>query len=927
LGRPDLTAERYVPDPFSGEPGSRLYRTSDLVRWLPSGELEYLGRLDFQVKIRGFRVELEEIEAALAAHPAVRECVVVAREAAAAGAEARDLRLVAYVVSDLEDFPGDLRDSLKARLPEYMVPSLWVRLEALPLTPNGKVDRKALPAPVAGTGEDAYAAPSTPSGQIVAGILAAVLDLDRVGADDDFFDMGGHSLLATQVQSRLREAFGVDLPLRTIFEAPTASGLAREVEARRGREGAGEAPPLARVARTGELPLAFSQERLWFLDQLQPGSGAYNIPGNARLRGSLDAAVLARALDELVARHEPLRATFVNRDGRPAQEILPASGLAVPRIDLSALPEARREAEARKLSGDEAVRPFDLARGPLLRAAILRLGAEDHVLLLTVHHIVSDGWSMRVLIRELGALYAAFAEGRPSPLPELPVQYADFAAWQREWLRGEALERQIGYWRERLAGVPVLDLPTDLPRLGAQTFRGAHHRVTLPVELAASLAALAGRRGSSLFMVLLGGFELLMSRLSGQGDFAVGSPIAGRTRPEVEGLIGFFLNSLALRTDLAGDPTFGELLARVRETALDAYAHQDVPFEKLLEELRPERDLSRTPLFQVFFNMLNLPTAEASLPGLALEPFDFFEAEAKFDLTLYVAEAADGIVLDLVYNRDLFDGGRMEELLRQYSSLLEQAVARPDDRVGSYSLVTPEAAALLPDPAAALGDEWRGSVHELFRQRAAMHPGRVAVAGPGEVWSYGELDEASDRIAAYLQAGGVAKGDRVAVYAYRGPSLVAAVLGVLKAGAAFVMLDPAYPAQRLLDTLEIAGARGVVRLAAAGAFPGDLPEIVLPVGGPAAVLAALPEGEPERVELGPDDLAYVAFTSGSTGLPKGILGRHGPLSHFLPWQCARFGLTETDRFSMLSGLAHDPLQRDLFTPRYLGASIHVPDPD
>ncbi|HSG38020.1 MAG TPA: condensation domain-containing protein, partial [Thermoanaerobaculia bacterium] len=673
-------------------------------------------------------------------------------------------------------------------------------------------------------------------------------------------------------------------PGRKRLSSLSAADLQRlALRIKQGQAGERAIPSVPRDGRP--LPLALSQERLWFLDQLQPGSGAYNIPGNARLRGRLDAALLARTLDALVARHEPLRTTFVSRDGRPAQEIRPGARLAMPGIDLSALPEERREAEARSLSGDEAVRPFDLARGPLLRASLLRLGAEDHVLLLTMHHIVSDGWSLRVLMREVGALYAAFAAGRPSPLPPLPVQYADFAAWQRERLHGEALEREIGYWRQRLEGVPALDLPTDRPRRGTQTFHGARRRATLPPELAVSLGALATRRGSSLFMVLLGGFELLMSRLSGQEDFAVGSPVAGRTRKEAEALVGFFLNSLALRADLAGDPPFGELLDRVRETALDAYSHQEVPFEKLLEALRPERSLSRTPLFQVFFNLLNLPKMEASLPGLSLEVFDHFEAEAKFDLTLYVAETDAGVALDLVYNRDLFDGGRMEELLRQYAFLLEQAVAAPEERVGSYSLVTPEAAALLPDPAAALGDEWRGAVHELFRERAAMHPGRVAAAGPGETWTYGELDEASDRIAASLK---VAKGDRVAVFAHRSPALVAAVLGVLKAGAAFVMLDPAYPARRLRDILEIAGARAVVRLESAGPCPAALPEIVLPAGGPAAVLAALaalPEGTPEKVALGADDLAYVAFTSGSTGQPKGILGRHGPLSHFLPWQC------------------------------------------
>jgi amino acid adenylation domain-containing protein len=929
--RPGLTAERFVPNPF-GEAGSRLYRTGDLARWLADGRLDFLGRIDQQVKVRGFRIELGEIEAVLGEHPGVGHAVVAVR------VEAGGPRLIAWIVPRepgvLVDFPRELREHLRAKLPEHMVPTAWVRLESLPLTPNGKVDRRALPAPEGEPGGGIYVAPATPAEQILAGIWAALLGLERVGADEHFFELGGHSLLATQVQSRVCEAFGIDLPLRKFFAAPTIAELAREIEASRIEESGSVAPPLRPVPRDGDLPLAFAQERLWFLDQLEPGSSAYNIAGGVRLRGTLEIPVLRRALGEIVSRHEPLRTTFASRGGRPVQVIAIAAGTPLPLTDLSGLPEAWRELEARRLSGEEAAHRFDLARGPLFRTSLLRLGSREHVLLLTVHHIVSDGWSMTVLIREIAALYTAFNAGGPTPLPQLPVQYVDFAVWQREWLRGEALESQVAYWRERLAGVQALDLPTDRPRPRVQTSRGDGLRAALPAVLSQTLSALASRRGSSLYMVLLAAFKLLMSRLSGQEDVSIGTPIAGRTRPEIEGLIGLFLNSLTLRTDLAGDPTFGELVERVRETALEAYAHQDVPFEKLLEELRPERDLSRTPLFQVFFNMLNLPRVEASLPRLTQEPFDFFAVEAKFDLTLYVSETERGIELHLVYNTDLFERARMEELLRQYQTVLARAVARPDDRIGSYSLLTAEAPALLPDPRAPLGEEWIGAVHELFRQRAARHPGRPAVLGPGVTWSYGELDEASDRLAACLQAAGVRPGDRVAIYAHRSPPLVPAVLGALKAGGAFVMLDPACPVPRLLDLLRLAEPRAWVRLAAAGEPPAEvadwgaeLPQVVLPAGGPGAALAALPPGGPVRVEMGPDDLACVAFTSGSTGLPKGILGRHGPLSHFLPWQCARFGLAESDRFSMLSGLSHDPLQRDLFTPLFLGAAICVPDPD
>ncbi|HSG40923.1 MAG TPA: amino acid adenylation domain-containing protein, partial [Thermoanaerobaculia bacterium] len=719
-------------------------------------------------------------------------------------------------------------------------------------------------------------------------------------------------------------AFGVEVPILRLFEAPTVASLAVEVgEARR----AG-APPVLPVPRDGRLPLSFAQERLWFLESLEPGRSTYIMPSSLRLVGNLRTDLLAKALNEVARRHEALRTTFRVVDGRPCQVIRPELAFPLPVLDLQGLPEPAREAEAERIHAAEVRRPFNLVQGPLLRVCLLRLSAEDHLCLLQVHHSIADAWSLGRLMDELGRLYAAFGEGRPSPLPELPVQYADFAVWQRG-PAGEALfAEQIAWWRERLGGaLPVLDLPTDRPRPLVRTFQGAATPLRLPRELAADLRALSRRAGATLFMTLLAGLDVLLARLAGQEDVLIGSPIAGRNRPEVEELIGCFLNTVVLRTDLGGDPSFLGLLERVREATLGAYGHQDLPFEKLLEELRPERDLSRTPLFQVFLNMANVPEARIELPGLELRGVPGGSAPSNFDLTLYASESGGEVFFNLVYNVSLFDEPRAAEMLRQLAGILAQAAARPDEGIGSYSLVTAESAALLPDPAAVLGDEWRGTVHELFRQRAAMHPGKAAVTGPGEVWTYGELDAASDRVAAGLARLEIAKGDRVAVYAYRGPSLVAAVLGILKAGAAFVMLDPAYPARRLLDTLEIAGARAVVRLESAGPCPAALPEIVLPAGGPAAVLAALPAGTPEKVALGADDLAYVAFTSGSTGQPKGILGRHGPLSHFLPWQCDRFGFSETDRFSMLSGLAHDPLQRDLFTPLYLGATICVPDPD
>ncbi|HEY0411492.1 MAG TPA: condensation domain-containing protein, partial [Candidatus Dormibacteraeota bacterium] len=547
-----------------------MYRTGDRLRWKADGRLEFIGRVDEQVKIRGFRIEPGEIEAVLSSHAEVREARVIVRED-----EPGEQRLVAYVVGEAD--ADALREHLRRSLPEYMVPSVFVALERIPLTPNGKLDVKALPAPDLASAGERYVAPRTPAEEVLAEIWAEVLRLERVGVEESFFALGGHSLLATRVISRVRQVFGVEMPLRALFEGPTVAELAGRVEEIR-RAGAPALPPVVPTERTAALPLSFAQERLWFIDRLDPGSAVYNIPVAWRLEGALDQAALERSLGEIVRRHEALRTVFAEVDEAPVQVVAPFGAFALPVEDLSGLGEADREAAVRRRAGEEAARPFDLSEGPLFRAALLRLAAEDHVLLLVVHHIVSDGWSMGVLYRELSVLYEAYREGRTSPLPELGVQYADYAAWQREHLRGEVLDRQLAYWKERLAGAPeLLEVPTDHPRPAVQTFRGAHERIQLSVELLERLQALGRSEGATLYMVLLGAFQVLLSKYSGSDDVVVGSPIAGRTRGEVEALIGFFVNTLVLRADLSGEPTFLDLLRRVRATALAAYAHQDVP--------------------------------------------------------------------------------------------------------------------------------------------------------------------------------------------------------------------------------------------------------------------------------------------------------------------------------------------------------------
>ncbi|HJX28618.1 MAG TPA: amino acid adenylation domain-containing protein, partial [Thermoanaerobaculia bacterium] len=678
LGKPDLTAERFLPDPFSGEAGARFYRTGDRACHRSDGNLNFLGRIDDQVKVRGFRIELGEIEAALLALAGVREAVVVARKD-----RRGDRHLVAYVVGPAS--ADELRRSLRERLPDYMVPAAFVNLEALPLTPNGKVDRKALPAPEWQSAVESYVAPRTPVEEALAGLWAELLGLERVvGAEGHFFELGGHSLLATRVMSRLRSTFGIELPLRELFEAPTLAGLAARIEARiqeDRRSGAvAAAPPLIPVPREGLLPLSFAQQRLWFIDQLEPGSPLYNMPVALRIDGPLDPGVLALCLGEIVRRHETLRTVFAVRDGAPVQVIQPAVPFPLPVVDLSGLPENAAEPQALALVREEAVRPFDLAHGPLLRGLLLRLPKGEHVVALTMHHIASDGWSMGILVREVVALYAKLAAGLPSPLPELPVQYADFAVWQHSWLRGEVLENEISFWRRELAGLPpLLELPTDRPRPTAQSFRGDSRLVRLPAALTRQAEVLARREGATLFMVLLAAFQALLSRISGQDDLAVGSPVAGRNRTETEDLIGFFVNTLVLRGDLTREPSFRELLGRVRETALAAHLHQDVPFERLVQELAPERSLSHTALFQVMFVLQNAPAESLEIPGLKLRPAGAGGRTARFDLGLSLAEHGGEILGGIEYATDLFDRTAIDRLIGHFESLLDAATAAAEE--------------------------------------------------------------------------------------------------------------------------------------------------------------------------------------------------------------------------------------------------------
>jgi amino acid adenylation domain-containing protein/non-ribosomal peptide synthase protein (TIGR01720 family) len=912
LYRPDLTAERFVPDPWPEEPGARLYRTGDLVRFRAEGSLDFLGRLDHQVKIRGFRIELGEIEAVLSTLPEVREAVVAAREDRSGGRA-----LVAYVVGDAT--VEALRRSLRERLPEPMVPAVFVRLPDLPRTPSGKVDRKALPAPEWPSPGGTRQAPRSPVGEVVAGIWAELLGVERVGLDDGFFALGGHSLLGTRAISRLRAAFGVEVPLSTFFEAPVLADFAARVEAALSAGAAGTPPPLAAMAREGPPPLSFAQQRLWLVDQIEPGSPLYNMPGALRIQGPLDGPVLARCLAEIVRRHEALRTVFAAPAGAPVQVIRPPSPFPLSEVDLSGLGEETREPVASALRAEEAARPFDLARGPLLRCFLLRLAEGDHLAVLTLHHIASDGWSLGILAREITALYSAFAAGRPSPLPELPVQYADFAVWQRSWLAGEVLDGEIAFWRRQLAGLPpLLKLPTDRPRPAVQSFRGGSRPLLLPAGLTRDMEILARRSGATLFMVLLAGFQALLARWSGQDDLAVGAPVSGRTHREVEPLIGFFVNTLVLRADLSGAPSLRELLGRVRETAMVAYLHQDVPFERLVDELAPERSLAHTPLFQVMFALQNAPVESLEIHDLQLRPVRSETGTAKFDLSASLEEHYGGLAGTVEYAADLFDRVAVDRLTVQYERLLTAALATPERPVAELPLLSAAERHQLQvewndtTPTAAMG------VVELFEAQARRTPEAVAIVSAldeGSTLTYGELDRRADRLAVRLSALGVVPEMPVGLCVEPSPDLVMGVLGILKSGGAYLPLDLAQPPARLSLLLEDSGAPVLVTRRHLS--------VALPPHGARVVLLPVEEtarGESAPRRSSPSDLAYLIYTSGTTGRPKAVLVEHGMLAATLGASRELFGFTAADRISCLALPTFDISLFELLSPLSTGGT-------
>ena len=939
LNRPELTQEKFISNPFeeeglipptslnkvSNEP-SKLYKTGDLCRYLPDGNIEYLGRIDNQVKIRGFRIELGEIETVLSQHSAVKTAIVIARED-----ETEQKRLVAYVVPQTEGISAqqeqsllavnELRQFLKAQLPEYMVPSAFVILESLPLTSNGKVDRRALPAPDFQS-EEQYIAPRNPIEEILTSIWVKVLKVEQVGIHDNFFELGGHSLLATQLISRIRKAFKVEMPLRELFVAPTVAALAQVIKRVSEQEERTELPILPR-GKDVELPLSFAQTRLWFLDQFESNSSFYNIPLALRLEGNLNQDVLIQSLEEICDRHEALRTNFITVDGVATQVIQTQATWTVTIVDLQPLSSREQEITSQELIQNQAIQAFDLARDPLIRANLVILSETEHILLVCMHHIVSDGWSMGVFLQELTDLYNAYIQNQPSSLKPLPIQYGDYTLWQKQWLQGDILQRQLDYWQKQLADAPaLLSLPTDRPRPAVQSFAGAHLPFTLSWELSQKLSQLTQEQGVTLFMTLLTAFDVLLYRYTEQEDILIGTPIANRNRSELEGLIGFFVNTLVLRTDLSGNPSFNELLIRVREMAMDAYTHQDLPFEMLVEVLQPERDLSHAPLFQVDFLLQNEPLSQLELIGLTNRPLLTENATAKFDLTLGMENTNTGLRGVWEYNTDLFERSTIERLAGNFVTLLEAIVANPQQQISQLPLLTEvESQQLLKD--------WNGTekdypfhqcVHHLFEEQAERTPNAVAVVFEGLELTYQQLNIQANQLAHHLQSLGVGAEILVGIYLERSLLVIVGLLAVLKAGGAYVPLDPDYPQQRLSYMAEDAKISLLLtQQSLLSSLPvEDVGVIVLDKSAESLTVQSL---ENPVSEVVPENLLCVLYTSGSTGKPKGVMLTHEALVNH-SWGISEiFGLTESDRVLQFASFGFDVAAEEIFPTWLKGGTV------
>ena len=901
----ELTNELFIQNPFSKDPTDLIYRTGDYGRLLEDGDLEFLGRRDQQVKVRGVRIELGEIENLLRGNPAVRDVAVIDRDDPDG-----NKFLLAYVTLSNGTGSNHLREYLAERLPETMLPSAFIELDHLPRTLNGKIDRKALPAlELVQAEQDVEGGTMRPLEEIVAGIWGEVLRVSGISRQGNFFNLGGHSLLATQMTHRIRDVFGIELPVRAIFEAPTVAQFSALIQARLSDGNLSTTAPVEPVARDGRLPLSFAQQRLWFQERLAHGTSTYHIDFGTRLTGPLNQAALKQTFSEISRRHENFRTSFPVVDGELVQVVQPPATVSFPVVDLSQLSDAERESINAKLAKTELERPFDLQAGPLVRLALIRCSDQDHTLMCMLHHIISDGWSRGVLIGEVSALYEAFRRGEPSPLPELKIQYVDFAVWQRQWLQGEALDRELSFWRDQLAGAPaMLELPLDRPRPPMQTYRGAAESFNLAPELSERLRALSQQHGTTMFMLLLAAFLTLLHRYTGQEDIVVGTTVANRERAEIEPLIGFFVNMLALRANCSGNPTFTELLSSVRETSLRTYAHQATPFEKVIQELSPKRNPDYLPLFQAIFTFQNQPTlTELTLAELTLSVPQKEITTSHCDLLLDMHEGKEGLQGGMQYNPDLFDRITIVRLIEHFQKLLEGVARNPELRLSELPMLSAEEmqpaldhTQIVPPPDTC--------IHELFEAQAEVMPDGIAAEFRGDVLTYGELNRRANQLARYLRAEGVKPGELVGVSVEHSFEELIALLGVLKSGAGYVALDPLHPAQRV--SFMLADAKVAILLTHEN-LERDWFSI------------AQQPAHNNSLEVSPDSLAYVIYTSGSTGEPKGVGISHRSLTNYVTWARDVYLGNDKLTFPLYSSLAFDLTVTSIYLPLITGNKIVI----
>ncbi|QJB43816.1 non-ribosomal peptide synthetase [Dolichospermum flos-aquae] len=929
LNRPELTKEKFISNPFKKTEGSRLYKTGDLARYLPDGNIEFLGRVDNQVKIRGFRIELDEIEKLLIQHPDVKQAAVIAREDIPG-----DKRLLAYVVLNQkpEAIVTTLKNLLQENLPQYMIPGVFVVLDSLPLTPNGKVDRQNLPVcdRTRPDLEESFVAPRNPIEEKLAAIWADLLGYEQIGVNDNFFNLGGHSLIVAQILSRVRDSFQVELSFANIFANPTVAGLASVIQQHELLEQKLQSPAIQRISRAGMLPVSFAQERVYFIQEVAPENTAYQAQATLRFQGHLDVIVLKKCLSEIVQRHEIFRTTFPAVNGRLFQVIHSSLPIELNVVDIEKFTGSEQEAEIQRLFDAEVKKPFYLDKLPLVRWLLLKLNDQDHLLVHIEHHMVHDGWSFNnVFLKEFLALYQAFCEGHPSPLPELPIQFVDFASWQREWVQSQEAQAQLAYWQQQLSGSPpLLELPYDRPRPAEQTYNGAQVRLELPITLCESLRVLSRQEGITLFMTTLAAFLVIVRRYTGQDDLCLGTAVANRRMRETEQLIGMIVNNLVLRTDLSGNPTFRELLGRVRKVSLEAFANEDLPFDKVVEVIKPIRNLSYNPLFQVMFSFHDSPRPDLTLPGLNITTnVALSNKSTKFDLDVVLIPHSQlngkdkGITLIWEYNADLFDAATIQQMVDQYQVLLKGIVDNPEQRVSELPI--------LNQPQQELLMEWnqthreytqKNCIHNLFESQVELTPDAVAVEQDGQKLTYRQLSDRANQLAHYLQSLGVKPETLVGICIERSLDMIIGLLGVIKAGGAYVPIDPSYPQERIA---EILADTQLGILLTQDKFPNqrlDYTGKTICLDTDWSIISQHSTANPHSdVKL--HHLSYIIYTSGSTGKPKGVMIEHRSLMNFVITAIDKYGINAGDRILQFASVCFDTSIEEIFPCLSVGATL------